>query len=1289
MPGHLLFRVLGPLEVERDGALFPLRGSKLRGLLALLLLRTDQVLSPETLTDALWGDDPPATARTALQMQVSRLRKVLEGDPGVSLETTTGGYVLRLGPDRLDLEDFRRLVARGRSEMVRGDHRSARDTFEAALQLWRAAPLANVDIPGLPASELAQLVELELSARAARAEAELALGGHLEVVPELEALRIATPFDERIHVLAAIALYRSGRQAEALDLITDLRHRLSAELGVEPGPEIRRLEARILAQDPALDPPPAAGDVGPRISRKTVATLACRIAREQASSGDPEEGKATLDRSMREAEAIIAAHGGSVHEIVLGRISAVFGVPSVHEDDGIRAVRAALELRDRLQTVVAGSPQDREAAEIRVGLAIGEVLVESAGGSEKLLSVGPVEEADQLARAAKPSEVLMTGAAAKLLEHVAGVEPTEILLLGSATPLAAYRLTQSPSEDLRERRRFESPLVARQEELAVLRQAFARSSRERAASLVSVLGPAGVGKTRLVVEFLAQVRDRAVVLNGRCLSYGRDITFWPIAEMVRQAAGIDDADRPDEARAKAARLIGGIDDAEFIEEQVASVLGLSGEPPVPGEIFWAIRRFFEAGAGDRPLVLVFDDIQWAETTLLDLIEHLGGTSTDVALLVVCMARPELVEQRPGWGGGRQDATNLVLGTLGREESSRLVENLLGQGELDDQARERILEAGEGHPLFLEELVAMLIGDEVLQWRDGRWVATSDLREVPIPPTIQALIGARLDRLDAMQRLLLEDASIVGHEFTEQNMAVFDFDPARLHALLDTLAAWDLVSVRRESPSSGRTFRFRHHLIRDVVYRAMSKSARADAHEAFGDYLETTAGPRISELEEIVGYHFETAYGYRIELGVPHADAAPLAERAASRLRSAGLRALARDDNLAAASLLGRALALLGEDDPIRCDVAWQLGEALLETGDLDRAESALDAGLRDARRFGNEVAEWRSRLVQTDIRFWRAPEATNTQEIERIAVAGVQELTRLGDPAGVARAHRLLGDAFGRRGRAVEAVEEFETGQRLAREAGDELEAARRSNLGIAHGPVPVDRCIEITERNLASSRRPDPSALAGLGFLLAMSGRFDESRTALESAVDRAAQLGIEWRLVSISMHFGSAMLIADDAPRAEAVLRPAVATLQRMGEQSMFSTAVALLAEAQYRQGALDEAMDATVASEMTTADDDVASQMAWRGVRAKVLAARGELEEAERLAREGVAFSDRSDLLNMAGDAHFDLGIVLEAAGKPSAAAEELQAAAELYGRKGNTASLDRVASTREALHLGAMR
>ncbi len=492
MASHLVFRVLGPLEVERDGIPLPLRGSKLRGLLGLLLFSEEHVVPADALIDALWGDEPPATARTALQMHVSKLRKLLHDDSTVVLETKDHGYLLRLAPDRLDLDMFRRLVAQGRTQIARGEHRAARETLEVALGLCRGAPLANVDIPGLPEPELAEIEEMMLAARADRLEADLALGRHLDVVPELESLKTAFPLNERILSLAAIALYRSGRQAEALDSIANLRHGLSTELGIEPGPAIRRLEEQILEQDPVLDSPVSTDLLGPRTARKSVAALVCRFAPPEATD-DPEAGGAALDLAMQEAVAIVESHGGWVHENVVGRISAVFGVPRVHEDDAVRAVRAATELR--LWSAGSNAAEGPD-LDLRVGIALGEVLVEISQDEERLLSVGPIDEADQLARSARAGEVLLSGSAARLVRRTAGLEPTELLLLGAEdAPQAAFRLVETPLL-APIGRRFTSPLVGRSEELAVLRQVFVRASRERTASMITLLGPAGVGKTR-------------------------------------------------------------------------------------------------------------------------------------------------------------------------------------------------------------------------------------------------------------------------------------------------------------------------------------------------------------------------------------------------------------------------------------------------------------------------------------------------------------------------------------------------------------------------------------------------------------------------------------------------------------------------------------------------------------------------------------------------------------------------------------------------------------------------
>ncbi len=1289
MPGRLTFRVLGPLDIDREGSPLPLGGPRLRGVIALLLLHEGEVVSADALVDAIWGEEPPPTARTALQGQVSKIRKLLAGDEAAVLETRGSGYVLRVDPEHLDLRLFERLAEEGRAALARSELETAGATLRRALDLWRGPLLAGLDLPGLPSAELAGLEERRSTVLESRLEADLALGRHLEVIPELEGHLAAHPFNERLQALAALALYRSGRQSDALDVLQRLRRTLSEELGIEPGPATQQMERRILNHDPSLELPAeeTAGAEAVREGRKPITALVCRfVPVGDGGFADPETQRGPLETLVQHAREVIEAHGGKVHEVMSGRIAAVFGIPRVHEDDASRAVTAAAEIRRRAEGPGEGAAPGSPAVSVsfRAGVATGEVLVEDSGRDQTLLSADPVRVADQMSLAAKPSEILLTQTALRLAENAVGAEPAEVLVLDvGLPPMVAFRLGAASMAGSRGRR-LTSPLVGRGEELAMLRQALIRTTRERSCSLVTVSGPAGVGKSRLVSESLADARKIANVLIGRCLPYGADITYWPIAGIVRQAAGIADADTPAEARAKIAALLEGQHEAEFIEEQIASVLGLADVTPNPDEIFWAIRKFLEVEARHRPLVVVFDDIHWAEATLLDLIEHIAAWARDAPLLIVCMARPELVERRPTWGGGRLDATNLSLGALGPEESAELIGNLLGGAELADDARWRIMTAAEGHPLFIEELIAMLIDDGMLQYQGGKWVAAQDLAEVPMPLTVQALLGARLDRLSPAERRVLEQASVVGKEFTEQDLRdLAEGDGHKdIPAILDVMVRKDLIAPAELSRTAGRTCRFRHILVRDAVYQGTPKEVRARDHERFGTALERRAEDRLPEYEELVGYHFEAAYRYRCELGVQDEHGAELRARAAERLASAGRRASSRDDMPAAASLLTRALDLMDEDAPGVPETAWRLGVALFDIGKLARAEEVIERGESAARRLGDEAFEWRLRMERADLRFWRDPAAVDAQRLSELAEEAVGAFRRLEDPSGLARAYRLMGDALNRIGRQEEALRAFEDGNRCAVLADDEREISERRGIGVSLGPMSVESGIELVQSIVEGSRRPNVEAQGQLGFLYAMLGRFDEAGKLLEEALTRAHDLGIEWKAASISMGYAEMLLLADDPAGAEAMVRPAVEALQRMGERSMMSSAVAVLAEALFQQGKHDEAMLATMISEEATAEDDVASQMAWRGVRAKILAARGQLSEAKRLAREGVAHGERTDFLNMRGDAHLDLATVLEAAGESREAASEVEEAVRLFHRKGNLVSAARAQARLES-------
>ena len=854
-------------------------------------------------------------------------------------------------------------------------------------------------------------------------------------------------------------------------------------------------------------------------------------------------------------------------------------------------------------------------------------------------------------------------------------EAAPLVLDIGPSPMSVFRLAAVGEGS---RRRLDLPLVGRTEELGLLHQTLSRVVREQMPSLVTVLGPAGVGKSRLVAEFLRQAANEARVLSGRCLSYGREITYWPVAEMVREAISVAGDDTQEIARSKIARVIGRGEDEEFITEQVLGILGLGGLSPVKDDVFWALRRLFETLSRERPLILVFDDIHWAEPTLLDLIEHVTVASRGTPLMLLCLARPDLLEQRVRWGGGRIDTATLNLGPLSEDHAEQLIANLLRGADLAAEILTLLLEVAEGHPLFLEEMLAMLIDEGMITLNGKRWEAAGDVSLVPIPPTISALLGARIDRLSVGARSLAECAAVVGKEFDLEDVratAGADPDEADLRELGDR----DLILSEGSAPRGRRRFRFRHVLIRDALYQAMPKSARAQAHAAFGSYLEGKSGDRVAEVEEIVGYHLEAAYLALTELGETDRS---LAARAAHRLAAAGTRAFARDDMRPAARLLARSFALCEPMDPLGAEICWRLGVALFETGELDEAGKCFDRGIAQATRTGAVGARWRLMLESSGLRLWKDPEAQDTLEIEALAQEAIAALEALHDQIGMARAYRLKGDALARRGKLAEALEAYEVGRTLALGAGDRWEASQ-TTLGVVHGPLPVHACIEVAAEQVKDSRRKNAEALASLGLALAMDGRTGESDACLDEAVGRARELGVEWKLASISMYYAAAKLMGDEDRAAEEVLRPAVEALQRMGERSMMSTAVAMLAEALFRQGRSDEAMLATVASEAATAADDLASQMAWRGVRAKILALRGEHRQAEDLARTAVSFAEQTDLLNMAGDAHLDLATVLLAAGRDAEAEHALTDALTLYRKKENRVSAARAERMLEAL------
>jgi tetratricopeptide (TPR) repeat protein len=823
-------------------------------------------------------------------------------------------------------------------------------------------------------------------------------------------------------------------------------------------------------------------------------------------------------------------------------------------------------------------------------------------------------------------------------------------------------------------------MVGRERELALLRQAYERSAQEQTCHLFTVLGTAGIGKSRLVREFVSRLPGEARVAQGRCLPYGEGITYWPVAEAVKELADIGEEQSPEEARARLAELASAESDAAAVAAKLASVLGLGGSAATE-EVFWALRRLLESQAGSGPLVVVFDDIQWGEETFLELIEYLVDWSRDAPILVVCLARPELLDVRPGWAGGKLNATSVLLEQLPGDECSRLVENLLGEGELAEEARRRIADRAAGNPLFIEELLAMLLDEGVLERENGRWSVASDLEAVGVPGTIQALLAARLDRLPPEERRVIERGAVEGELFhADAVSALLDEvgDPGRE---LASLVRKEILRPVRGTLGAEEAFRFRH-LLRDAAYAGIPKGLRADLHARFADWLEQAAGERSSEYEEILGYHLEQAYGYRVELGPQDEAAAGVAGRAAHWLGAAGRRATARGDMPAATRLLERARALMPPGSTERLELELTLGWALQQAGEFSRAEELFGSVSAGAAAGGDRSLELRGLLARMEVRNVLQTEGSAGATFELVDEV-VPELERLGDDQGLARAWRLRSYAdisLCRYGAAAEALERSLV---HAERAGND--AVRSEILGwlptrIFRGPMHAEpalrRCRELFER-AAGDRPAEAGALAGIALLEAISGRFREARAAEARSRAIKEELGLGFLLAVGLIWRAEIEGFAGDAVAGERAARAAAEFLGARGDTGFSPTASLLLADALLVQGRSEEAREALRAAETAMASDDLFSVVMADRVGAKLLALEGRAAEAEEAARRGVELALQTDDLGLWSEAYLTLADVL--ADKP-AATDALHEALRAAERKGNAVLAER---TRERL------
>jgi class 3 adenylate cyclase/tetratricopeptide (TPR) repeat protein len=989
---------------------------------------------------------------------------------------------------------------------------------------------------------------------------------------------------------------------------------------------------------------------------------------------DAESVRDLMFRYFHEMRGAIERHGGTVEKFIGDAVMAVFGVPVAHEDDALRAVRAAWEMRQRLDELNV-ELEHRFATRIalRIGVNTGEVVAGDASSHQAIVTGDAVNVAARLEQAAPPGEILLGELTHRLVRDAVRAEPTEPLTVkGKTEPLEAYRLLELPSATAPRTPKTATPLIGRQRELLRLNDALAEVVGGRCV-LLTVVGEPGVGKSRLAEEFVASLGPPVSVLRGRCLPYGEGITFWPIREVVSEAAGVLDEHSPEEAESRIRSLLEPGDDAELIATRVAQAIGLSLGVASRQEIAWAIRRWFETLAERGPLVLVVDDIQWAEDTLRDLLADLPRLASGAPILLLCLARPELLDEVLGW------SPTIRLEPLGDRDAEDLVREILGDL-AEPRLLERIIAAAGGNPLFALEIANLLVEEGASGSSAARGIV-----DVEIPPTLTMLLEARLDRLPESERAALERGSVEGEVFHRGVVVELSGPDARptVQSDLEKLVRRGLLRPERTGFVDEAAFCFGHILVRDTAYRGIPKKVRAELHQGFATWIEAKAAGRIVQYEEIVGYHLEQAYRYREALGPVDEDGRRLGKKASDRLGSAGRRALNLGDAAAAVNLLERAASLLPAHDPQRVELLLILGQALEGVGDSSRGVAIVDQAGRAAQAVGDAVLQARARVVGLVLRM-RTDPTSAVLRAQAVADDAIPVFEAAGDAAGLTVAWNLLAWISFLEAHAAECEEATEHAIAYAREAGDRWQESDNLSYLAEHawrGPRPLEdalaRCDEV-QTQAAGDRRLEARVALHRAVLESWRGHFDEARVLVAAARSSFEDLGLVGDLAFASLLAGDVELAADDPQAAESELRPALDACQT----DVAAGLAAALGESLYRQGRLDEAHVLADRAEQDAAH--VAERVRARGLRAKLLARAGRRAEAEAAAREALDMAEDSDYLQMRADALMDLAEVLQITERPDDAAASVGAALQLYKQKGSTASAARARSCLDPLH-----
>ncbi len=994
---------------------------------------------------------------------------------------------------------------------------------------------------------------------------------------------------------------------------------------------------------------------------------------------DPEAMREVTDSYFSAMAAEITRHGGKIEKYIGDAIMAVFGLPRAHEDDALRAVRAAAGMQVALKRVNDDLMRRYGVALAnRTGVNTGEVVAnDDPTANQKLATGDAVNIAARLEQAAPENEIYLGETTYRLVRDAVEVEAVEPLdLKGKAEKVSAYRLVAARGLDGYARRQ-DTPIVGRDEELTALHAVYRAVCDERMVRMVTVIGDAGQGKSRLVREVVDHVAAGAKVLRGRCLPYGDGITFWPLVGMVWEAVGVVADDSPDLARAKLLAVVG---DAE-VAARLSSAIGLSPAIFPLHELYWSVRKFLEGLASQAPVVALVDDIHWAEPAFLELLEHLLDTVLDAPILLLATARDELLEEHPQWGE-RTASTRLVLRPLGDAAAAQVVGNLLGSANLPPDVLHRIVVAAEGNPLYVEQMLSMLIDSRALRLEEGQWVRAESYGQIAVPPTIQALLEARLDNLARADRAAVEPAAVIGLEFARPALEALAPDAVRsaIGEHLSTLSRKHFIRLV-DATKADSIYRFHNHLVRETVYNGLLKRARANLHVGFVRWADRVNADRDRALEfqEILGYHLEQAHRYLLELGPLDASGIAIGADAATRLAGAGRRAFARSDMHAAANLLRRATTLLPELDSVRLSMLPELGEALMEMGEFVEARAVLGGAVAAAEQAGDDRLKASASLIGMFVRLYSGEPGEWGSEALRMAEEVIPRLASVGGAdAELATAWRLIGFVHGVAGRYSQANDATVHYMAHARAAGNARLVAR-SGIGFAigalSGPMPVPEAITECERIIAeglSDRQVQSVIMCVLAQLRAMNGEFDEARRLYRHGRSMLRELGQGVSAASTGIDLARVELLAGDLVTAEREIRADYEFLKKMGETYLLSTLEGMLSRIVRDQGRDEEALLLSKAVEAAAADDDVEAQVQWRSVRAPIVARAGDLVAAEVLARSALALAQGSDAPVLQADTMSELAEVLKAAGRSEEARHSMNNAAKLYASKGDKVS-----------------